>query len=381
MLEVVCGLIAFVVFKHVKKRTRAMVGLVVVFIVYMSLNRVSKYKVHRVQLNAMNEVYILQTLLNGRSALFLIDTGYAGPLVLSKAYMATSDPVELPLFLRYGEIMRRIQNVSEDDEHGAINTFLQESNCYPFTSGCTMTLMGISSSQQQQADLLMCSTLKIQTCAFLYMAPPKPQIDADLFVTNSLKTSVHIMTNDFLIMHAPCLLTPSTLEFRVPPWQYAMIKQSFHFINVQFNGGAFVVPMSISGIEFHVVVDTGAPGPLSLNADVMIRVQQQGVACYRSDKKVLYQEGVNNEKVCSEIVECDLTFIHKTFRVPVFVNDQQTHGVDGFVGLGFLRAFDLLIMPQSLGFRKNRIKFKSYKSFANAASDGSCIPNLQCQSS
>jgi hypothetical protein len=65
----------------------------------------------------------------------------------------------------------------------------------------------------------------------------------------------------------------------------------------------------------------------------------------------------------------------------MFVNNMPTDHVDGYVGLGFLRAFDLLINVNEIGFRRNKLKMKTLDNYTSLASNKSCnISTLRCSS-
>ena len=136
--------------------------------------KVSTYKLNLVDSDGMNEVILLNARVNGRSFLFMLDTGYAGPPVLSRSYLAISDPTHLNVKSRYKTILKRLLSVKEEDEHAAVNEYMNRGGCFPFTSGCTMRLMGIGSTQEQQADMLMCPMLHLENVVY-GMHPPKPK--------------------------------------------------------------------------------------------------------------------------------------------------------------------------------------------------------------
>ena len=123
------------------------------------------YKLNILNPDGLNEAIIIETKLGYKSFLFLIDTGYAGPPVLSRNYLAVRDNDLLNLKDRYNDIMQQMNNVQEDDEHRALNEYINKCGCLPYTSGCTMKLMGIGSTMEQQADMLMCPMLRIKTNA------------------------------------------------------------------------------------------------------------------------------------------------------------------------------------------------------------------------
>ena len=94
----------------------------------------------------------------------MIDTGYAGPPVLSACYLAVNDPTQDDVDQRFRKITQRLDaGVTTDRQHRAIDEFINARGCLAYTSGCTMRLMGIGSTQEQQADMLMCDMLEMRT--------------------------------------------------------------------------------------------------------------------------------------------------------------------------------------------------------------------------
>ena len=334
--------------------------------------KVSTYKLNLVDSDGMNEVILLNARVNGRSFLFMLDTGYAGPPVLSRSYLAISDPTHLNVKSRYKTILKRLLSVKEEDEHAAVNEYMNRGGCFPFTSGCTMRLMGIGSTQEQQADMLMCPMLHLENVVY-GMHPPKTQtnVRADVFVTNSLKHSVHIITCDLLLHHSPCMLDlgKQRLELDMSFTRYLSVKPSFYTMSAVFSGGAYVVPIVIgSGDIIRCTVDTGSPGSICIGANAASRLQQ----CQATDRKSLQQNGVNGEVVCSELIEASVGFADRRYKVPILINSMPTDQVDGYIGMGFLRAFDILMTTTEIGFRLNGISMKSIGDFKSHASLRGC---------
>lgn len=337
------------------------------------------FRLHLLDSDGMNEVLIMDTRIENRSFLFLLDTGYAGPPVLSRSYLSVIDPNYLPLRSRYRDILQKLEDVTKEDEHRAINAFINESNCFPYTSGCTMKLMGIGSTLEQQADMLMCPMLHIRNVVGGMNAPKKTtSTQADVFVTNSLKHSIHILTCDFLLHHNPCLISTEkqTLTLNMNQLEYLMTYKSFYMYDATFSGGSFVVGFQLEDNEtLFCTIDTGAPGPICVGRNALRKIK----SCHVKEKKKLTQNGVNGEQICSEIVEVDVHFAGAKYKTPVFVNDAPTEQVDGYVGLAFLRAFDILITNSNIGFKKNRNHIKTLSDFENMAASGGCSSiNLEC---
>lgn len=359
-------------------RYLCIIAICVCIVSHFMRSKSNVFKMHLVNTDGVNEVLLLETYLHDREFLFMIDTGYAGPPVLSRSYLAVkTNMIVTSIKKRYMEILEKMNTVSEDDAHQAVYDYMTTSGCLSYTSGCTMRLMGIGSTKEQQADLLMCPMLKIKNIFGYFSSPKKNTYTfADMFVTNSLNSSVHIMTCDFLMHHAPCLIDigNESLEVSLPPERYLLSKVFFHMYPITFHGGAFVVELKVDDEKFICTVDTGAPGPICLGYDASNRLKK----CSVKERKILKQHGVNGEKVCSEIVESDVEFCDKKMKVPIFMNDSKIESVDGYIGLGFLRAFNILISSHGIGFHKNKNSFHNIDYFSSIAQNGTCETSFSC---
>lgn len=336
-----------------------------------------RFKMHVLDHDGLNEALILETKLGARDFLFLIDTGYAGAPVLSRHYLAVRDPVHVNIVERYKKIMQDMSRVTEDDEHRALTDYIQTCGCLPYTSGCTMKLMGIGSTVEQQSDMLMCPMLQIKTVHDRFYAPKRDAAPhADVFVTNSLRSSIHILTSDFLLHHSPTLISISKrqMETNIPPAVFLSMMPQFVMQDSLFSGGSFVVKFSVQETEFECTLDTGAPGPICLGSQAVKKIKK----CFLRESKVLKQTGVNGEDICSELIETDVKFCNQVLRVPIFVNNHPTDHVDGYMGIGFLRAFDLLFTHQQVGFKRNGLSMRNLEFYAKYAKSGTCNLILQC---
>jgi predicted aspartyl protease len=367
---------------QVDRSTRFVLGgfIILVIIARLFVNqqfrRNNTFRMHLVSPDLINESLVLEANLAGKDSLFLIDTGYAGPPVISTSYLALSDPVDMSLEKRYVHITRALMHsVNSNQHHRAIDTFLRSKRCTSYTSGCTMRLMGIGAVSEQQADMMLCQALQFRAYDG-YMSTPISSIDADVFVTNRLSQSIHILTCDYLVHCSPTLLDLKNglMRLYVPFDEAVLIRTGMTMLPHKLNGGAFVVPIMLGGIEFHVTVDTGAPGPVSLGRDSAERLRR----CVRKHK-TLGQEGVNGERVCSEIITTDMMFCNKSVQnVPVFINDTPVEGVDGYIGMGVLRAYNMLITEEGIGFASNGVAIRSVGTFTDSAESGKCDIALSC---
>ena len=338
--------------------------------------RNNTFQMHLVAPDAMNESLLLEANLAGTDTLFLIDTGYAGPPVISASYLAIDDPSGMPLKERYEHVARQLARAADSNaHHGAIHEFLRRKRCAAYTSGCTMRLMGIGDVSEQQADMMLCEALRFRACDGS-MSKPLSSIDADVFVTNRLSQSIHILTCDYLVHSSPVLLDigRGVMRLFVPVDEAVIMRARMTMQPLRLSGGAFVVPIELGGATFQITVDTGAPGPVSLGKEAAKRLQ----SCVR-EKRALTQEGVNGERICSEIIRTDMHFCGHALRdVPVFVNDATVEGVDGYVGMGVLRAFDMLVLEEGIGFAHNGLALRSADTYAASTTARGCRVELSC---
>ena len=323
-------------------------------------------QLHLVTVHSLDEVLLLECRLAGQDCLFLVDTGYAGPSVLSASYLAVGDPQSVAVDVRYKEIVKRLRtDVDEDKQHDALNRFLATTRCKPYTSGCTMRLMSIGSTQEQQADMLLCDRLEMR-CNGRWIAPESNAM-ADVFVTHPLPMSVHILTCDYLIHNGPSLLEigKGKLHLNLDASHELAVRSRVRMQPHRMSGGAFVVRVRLSGIDVELTVDTGAPGGISVSQDVAIK------ECKRIRRKV-EQVGVNGERMCSELIAVDVDFSDWHFgSMPVLINDSPTEDTDGFVGMGFLRGFDIFVAHDGIGFVRNNLEPRTIAEYSNI-SQGEC---------
>lgn len=377
MLDEWCVVVvgAVVVLLAVPPAHRGWVGVLVLVLLLAHrarARRESTFAFHLVDHDALNESIVLRCRLHDRDTLFLLDTGYAGPPVLSASYLAVDDPTHRPVRERYAAITRQLErSVTVDAQHAAIDTFVRRNACKVFTSGCTMRLMGIGATEEQQADMFMCEMLQLETVGGGYAQPKTiSRAHADVFVTNPLPTSIHILTNDFLLHASPAYidLRRRRLALHLGADEALALRVRCHLLPARFSGGAFVVELEVGGHPCRCTVDTGSPGPISLDHAAAKHLAR----CERANAS-LQQAGVNGEDICSEVVATDVRFVGRTFaRVPVFVNSHHVDHVDGYVGLGFLRAFNLLLTPDAIGFIPNGQPMTTVDAYVAASGKKSC---------
>lgn len=340
-------------------------------------------RLHLINVDGINESLYVDSFLAGKNAIFMLDTGYAGPPVLSSSYLAldTSIIPDVTFESKVLSIKRRLsQGVSEDEQFRAINRLLSNDECVAYTSGCTMKLMSIGATMEQQADMLMCNMLRLRDTNGFYIAPKwKKKSNADVFVTHALPNSVHILTCDFLMHSTPCIISfqNQTLRMNMSLSEISMTVSFFTRLPFEMSGGAFVVPIWVGGVRMRCTVDTGAPGPISLGSNAIQRINN--CKYDPSGRHSLRQTGVNGETICSEIIRADVAFCNYEFEsLPIMINNKDVDQVDGYVGLGFLRGFEILILENSIGFQRNMMPVRSFSEYSKFAHNKGCDINLPC---
>jgi hypothetical protein len=305
----------------------------------------------------VNEALILETILCEKPAIFQLDTGYAGAPVISKSYLASQQhTVARDACQRYESAIKASRRVSNDDIQRAITRLLKSGLCRSFTSGCTMRLMGIGSTNEMQSDMLLCQGLAIKDEYGEYQRMCGT-VDADVFVTHSLKGGVHILTCDYLLHRSPSVLCPADekLWLGLSHEERSAMEPSFKFHDAFFVGGSFAIMMTVGGVPLRVVVDTGATAPLSISKSSSSRIKQCSVP---SDGMFnITQIGVNGERICSSSISVNVKIGSVELgNVIALVNNENVEGADAYAGLGMLRALDIWIEPHRIGIRRNRLK-------------------------
>ena len=310
-------------------------------------------KLHRL-VHENQESIVLLAKFNNREQMFLIDTGYAGPPVLSMSYLTTRDNFSASMSNRYSNVMRQMNTkISQNKINKYLNEFVNTSKCTSYTSGCTMKLMSIGDVQEQQAHMFLCDSIQMKTLDGKYHEFRK----SDVLVTHSLQGSIHILTCDYLTQMAPCMICMAKEELHLKMTTNTAFRERLSFTRHPFrlNGGAFVVQFNISGKNFNLTVDTGSPGPICLTKNAGNSLPQKHIV-----KKHIIQEGVNGERVCSNLIICDVVFSNHTWRdCQIMHNHHNLKGVDGYVGMAFLRAYDMMIETNSIGFRLSGLPIES----------------------
>lgn len=344
-------------FREIKRNANMWVAIaILVGIIVRYLITSSSSRLYLVRDSLGNESLVVRGTIAGvRDALFMIDTAYAGAPVVSTSYLSVQSQCGgiNDVQTHYLRCMASLKGeITNDDRHRAVRTLVHSGVCRSFTSGCTQRLMGIGATQESQSDMLLCPAIGIGGTH---------DMTSDVLMTHPLRGGIHILTTDYLLHRSPCVLRPGTGRVY---FGTNVGRHTFEFHPAKLVGGAFVVPMRVGDDILEIVVDTGAAAALSLAPSAVARLR----SC-RTLSKRAYQSGVNGERVCSDVLEADVWIgrFHPG-RVEVFANSREIHGCDGYAGMGLLRAFDLWLQPDAIGFRSSGLSVRA----SQATVDGVC---------
>ena len=144
------------------------IGLIVTLVVVLGLVRhtSSTYPLHLLDDGSGNEALIIEAVVAHERVLFLVDTAYAGAPVLSVSYM---NCLRKNRRLTTGSLRRRFRStmlaletpMTTFEKHETLNEYVGRGACKTFTSGCTMRLMGIGETSENQSDMFLCPPIAL----------------------------------------------------------------------------------------------------------------------------------------------------------------------------------------------------------------------------
>lgn len=341
----------------------------------LALSRNARHRrIHLVSDDAGNESLVLNASIAGRSILFMLDTAYAGAPVVSESYAAVQERCV------WGSVESRFQKcvklatetVSHDMRHTSVDReFLQRMGCRAFTSGCTMRLMGIGETVENQADMLLCPPIVFDGT----QGDTADSIRADVLVTNPLPSSPHILTIDYMLHRAPCVVLPRAghIYFRLPVAKSALMRPTFQFMPVRSVGGAFCIRVEVGGAPMDLVIDTGASTTVSISST---SVQKLRLCTREMAPKSVVQVGVNGERVCSDIVSATVRMgrIHLE-DVDILANSMPVQGSDGYIGMGVLRSLDMWFEHGRFGCRRSGLDVRHIRATTTSSCPSGTLPS------
>ena len=318
----------------------------------------------------VNPSIIVPFKIGSYKSVFMLDTGYAGaPVLNTKILHIKMDENDIDSYL----VKVSEARASNDVAYRNMQAFKSKNKCIDYTSGCVLRLMGIGETSEKASDMLLCPHIAMKSAASSGYLNVKKNVgipQADVLMTNHELNSPHILTLDYLRHVAPCMLYLKSgfMTLAMGSTEFLYERAQCTHISSETIGGAYVCSINISGVNVRCTVDTGASTTICVGAPVLKRLQN-----YKMTNEHIEQVGINAEVICSDIVRCDVEFANMSFHdLPVFVNQQNVEETDGYVGLGFLKAFNLLVTPMSLFAQFNGAPVASLDSYDNVRRQGTC---------
>jgi hypothetical protein len=207
--------------------------------------------------------------------------------------------------------------------------------------------MGIGETAENQSDMLLCPSIRIDG------ERDVDPVQADIFVSNPLRGTPHILTMDYLLHRAPCsiYMRHGRMVF------YDTKAVGFENVPTSMMGGSFVVTMTVGGAPMNIVLDTGASISLSISSTSLKKLKNCSVD---APAKRIRQRGVNGEEVCSDMLLADVNIGTIALgTVSVLANDTPVQGSDGYAGMALLRALDMRFEPNRVGVRRSGLPVRT----------------------
>lgn len=305
-----------------------------------------------------------------------IDTGFAGPCLLSLPCLATAPafPADDRSDADCTDWCRRAQSalgdVSATRQEAALQAFVRQERCSTFTSGCTMRLASIGTTKESTSDVVLAPPLELRTPDGRWTSPRacSGQPVAEVLTSTPMAT-LHLLTCDWLAQNAPALIAPheGVLRTNLDAAAFAREQSTLRSVSTEMSGGAFVATIRVEGVPMRVTVDTGAACYLSIGK----RSAEKLRTC-RATGKTMRQVGANGERICSHAVLAHVEMGGATEEVPVLVNNMDLDSEDGYLGFCYLRHYDLCVTPDTLYARRNPSVFDPTLLDATLSTKGGC---------
>ena len=326
-----------------------------------------------------NLAIIFEGNIGSHDMIWQLDTGYAGAPVISSRYLAA----EVRNRKRYSkyrptdrydknmELMGTIGKNDEDFVRVCVDEFISTQGCTEYTAGCSVNTISIAARSMKHSQLIMCRCMELQTVGgrrfCVKRATTKKSGLADVFMISDIK-GPHIMTMDYMTQIGPVVLWMRERRMEVcKGLRKTWLRSKFDMKRLHLNGGSPIVSVRVGGIRLRCVLDTGATVCMSIN-----RNANRPYMSHKRTLKKITQLGINNEYVCSDVITTTVVMCNKKFvDVPIVVTD-VTDDVDGYIGMGLLRCFDIMFTSSSMGMRYNGVSPVSKTTYLKSAQSGEC---------
>lgn len=346
-----------------KEMVPMVIATLVIVMILQTMRRRYERRIHLVEDEMGNESIVVNASVGGLRTLFMIDTAYGGAPVISTSFLSVQERCsvgDVPFRARRCLHELRTSVTDDDRSNAVVQRLLQRTHCRSFTSGCTMRLMGIGETSENQADMLLCPSIRIDGEADV------DPVQADIFVSNPLRGTPHILTMDYLLHRSPCSLymRRGVLVF------YDQTTEGFQPLTTSMMGGSFVVSMMVGGTPMNVVLDTGASITLSVSSTSIHKIQKCSID---NPPKHIRQRGVNGEDVCSDLLLAEVSIGSLAMgTISILANNTPVQGSDGYAGMGLLRALDMRFEPNHVSVRRSGLPVRAPRGH----SEGMCGTSL-----
>ncbi len=317
-----------------------------------------------IEVHGSNPCLAVRARVGEYETVFCIDTGFAGPCLLSlpcvvlqqSMRLGTEDDDGVRTWCDAAQQRLARSSASNDQQERALQEFLRRNRCSDFTSGCTMRLASIGTTKEQTSEILLTPPLELRTTEGTWSSPRacSGQPIAELLTSTPMPT-LHLLTCDWLTQNAPALLLPheGVLRTNMSTEAFGRERSTLTSISRELSGGSFVTTVRVQGVDMRVTVDSGAACYLSIG-----RASSEKMRECRASGKYMQQVGANGESICSQAVLATVAMAgEEVADVPVLVNDMDVDNEDGYLGICFLRHFDLCVTPHELFARRNNALF------------------------
>lgn len=312
------------------------------------------------EITGANPCLVLFAKIGQYETVFCIDTGFAGPCLLSLPCMVMESKSkvteDLQSWCDRTQIALTKSTTSSTEHETSLQRFLEANRCSDFTSGCTMRLSSIGMTKEQTSEMLLTPPLELVSTDGKWTSPRacSGQPVAEV-ITSTPMATLHLLTCDWLSQNSPALILPAEgiLRTNMSAADFTKERISLKSISTELSGGAFVAAVRVNGVQMRVTVDSGAACYLSIGAQAAKRMKDVQFL-----GKTMRQIGANGEHICSRAANARVVFAqHESVDVPVLINDMNLDGEDGYMGICHLRHFDLCITPNEMFARRNDLTF------------------------
>lgn len=283
----------------------------------------------------------VQVFLRGQPSVFFVDTGWAGPPLVNtwhegrEGALIKQVGVDKWNTMSLADKVKMLADKPYEETTDAVQAFVDRHSCETYASSCTMRLAGIASTTDRVMDMILCPALDASKQKKAATGETRP--DADLLMTIHNPGVPHIMTVDYLLSYGTAIFDFTEVTSPVLIMGDEELKGSSEWMSLPTSMlyGSFSVELVVQGRRGKFTLDSGSAAPIVLG-----RTFSQNITTIPSETKFVKQVGVNGEVTCSTIVPgIEVLAGNMSVRVPALLSDQDTDGVEGYIGLNLMKKW------------------------------------------